>query len=171
MNAGYDFNDFELIESVFVASTTASITFNNLNQYATEYKHLQIRMVSKLTTTSTATDLLMRFNGVTTSSYAGHRLMGNGSSASSSSRTSSDSAFIGFVDGDQFTAGVIDILDVYGTKNKTVRGFIGAHGFADEVMLTSGLYNSTEAITSMTFLLPNERFYASGSRFSLYGIR
>jgi hypothetical protein len=46
MLAGYSFEDYELIESVFVASNTATITFNNLNQYATEYKHLQLRFVA-----------------------------------------------------------------------------------------------------------------------------
>jgi hypothetical protein len=162
---------YELIESHILGSTTAEITFSSLDTYASTYKHLQIRMVSKLTTTSTATDLLMRFNGVTTSSYAGHRLLGNGSSVLSDSRASSSSAFIGLVDGDQFTPAVIDVLDVYATKNKTVRTLVGVRGFASEVMLTSGLFNSTAAITSMTLLLPATRFFAAGSRFSLYGIK
>jgi putative chitinase len=34
MLAGYSFQDYELLESVFLASPVASVTFNNLNQYA-----------------------------------------------------------------------------------------------------------------------------------------
>jgi hypothetical protein len=169
-SAGGGFGTYELIESQILGSNSGSITFSSLDTYASVYKHLQIRMVTKLSQSSTATDQLMRFNGVTSTSYSGHRLLGNGSSVSSDSRASSSSAFIGFVDGDQFTAAVIDVLDVYATKNKTVRCLLGAHGFAKEIMLTSGLFNSTAAITSIT-LFPVVYNYLAGSRFSLYGIR
>jgi hypothetical protein len=170
MLAGYSFMDYELIESVFLASPAASVTFSNLNQYSTEYKHLQIRMISRLDTSNTARDQLMTFNGVGGTSYSGHRLLGNGSSLSANNRPSSSSMFIGLVDGNQFTAGIIDILDVYEDKNKTVRSFEGADGFAREVMLCSGLFMSTQAITSTT-LFPGLNNYGIGSRFSLYGIR
>lgn len=170
MLAGYSFNDFRHLQTIELGSTAASITFSNLLQYSTQFRHLQIRMVTRVDQGSTARDQLMTFNGVTTASYAGHRLLGNGSTVTSNARTSSSSMFIGFVDGDQFTAGVIDILDVYAAKNKTVRSFIGTHGFAREVMLCSGLFMSTESITSMT-LFPGVNNYATGSRFSLYGIR
>lgn len=157
-----------LIESRVLDTAVDAITFDNLAQYAGIYKHLQIVMVSRVNQ-STARDLLMRFNGVDQEVYAGHRLLGNGSSVVSNSRTFSKEMFIGFVDGDQFTAAVIDILDVYATKNKTVRSFVGAHGFAREVMICSGLFINTGSINSIT-LFPGANSYVAGSRFSLYGV-
>lgn len=159
----------ELISTTILGSNTNSVTFD-VSSYASTYKHLQIRMVTKLSQTGTATDQLMRFNGVTSTSYSGHRLLGNGSSVASQNRASSTSAFIGLVDGDQFTAGIIDIVDVYGNKNKTVRCLIGAKGSASEIMITSGLFYSTSSTTSIT-LFPVVYDYLAGSRFSIYGIK
>ena len=163
---------YDLLETVTLSSNAASVEFTNLvTKYSATYKHLQIRMITRLSNTSTATDQLMRFNGVTTSSYASHRMLGNGSSVVSQNQTSATSMLIGFVDGDQFTASVIDILDPFvTTKNKTARCLFGAHGFAREVMLTSGFLNSTNAISSVT-LFPIVANYLAGTRISLYGIK
>ena len=163
-------SDYELLETQILGSEQSSVVFSNLNTYASTYKHLQIRMVSRLSFTATTTDQLMRFNGVTSSSYAGHRLVGNGSSVFANARSGSSSMFIGLVDGAQFTTAVIDVLDFTGTKNKTVRSFTGVNGGVSELMLTSGLFDSTAAITSLT-LFPPVYNYVVGSRFSLYGIK
>jgi hypothetical protein len=168
MSAGVVPSSEYLIESRVLDTAVSSVTFSDLAQYAGIYKHLQIVMVSRVDQ-STARDLLMTFNGVGGTSYSGHRLLGNGSTVTSGARSSSSSMFIGFVDGDQFTAGVIDILDAYGNKNKTVRSFVGTYGFAREVMICSGLFVSTNTISSIT-LFPGVNNYVAGSRFSLYGV-
>lgn len=178
MNAGYDFNDFELIESVFVASNTASVTFNNLNQYANEYKHLQIRAAGKGSGNSfEETNVNLRFNGDTGSNYSYHYMNGLGSSVNSGSGTSQNFMNVGkFADSGVataiFGAIVIDILDSYSTtKNKTVRSFYGKYSSASypRVGLYSGSWMNTNSLTSIQ-VLPDGNFVA-GSRFSLYGIR
>ncbi len=168
MSAGTAPSNEYLIQTIVLTESTASVTFD-VSTFSGIYRHLQIVSSSKVDQTSTARDLLMTFNGVGGTSYAGHRLLGNGSTLSTNSRASSSSMFIGFVDGNQYTASVIDILDVYAPKNKTVRSFVGAYGFATEVMLCSGLFTSTSSINSIT-IFPGVNSYAAGSRFSLYGV-
>jgi len=179
MNAGYDFNDFELIESVFVASNTASVTFNNLNQYATEYKHLQIRTVGRVSAnTAGAGDAFrVRFNGDSGSNYALHQLFGNGSTVISNN-VAPATGFFGqrFTDSGStssaFGAAVIDVLDSYSTsKNKTARILGGNANNSSYIFLNSGLWMSTASITSITLLPDVGGNFVAGSRFSLYGIR
>jgi hypothetical protein len=168
-NEAFRESDFEFITSTILGSAQSEVTFD-VSAFASTYKHLQIRMLNRLSTANTATDQLMRFNGVSSSSYAGHRLVANASTLVSQNRASSSSMFIGLVDGNQFTAGVIDILDVYATKNKTVRCFTGVVGAATEIILASGLFVNTGSITSVN-LFPVSSSYLAGSRFSIYGIR
>lgn len=162
---------FDLLETALISTNTASVTFDTSTYAALGYKHLQIRMVTKLSQSGTTTDQRLRFNGVTSTSYSAHRLLGNGSSVVSQNYTSATSSLIGLVDGDQFTAGVIDILDAFSsTKNTTVRCLFGAKGAASEVMLTSGLFYDTTAISSIT-LFPIVYNYLAGSRLSIYGLK
>jgi len=168
-NDAFRDSDFEFISTTVLPNNATEVNFD-VSAFASTYKHLQIRMLNRLSTSNTATDQLMRFNGVSSSSYAGHRLVGNGSTVVAQNRPSSSSMFIGLVDGNEFTAGIIDIFDVYGTKNKTVRCLTGAVGAAKEIMITSGLFVNTGSITSVN-LFPVSSSYLAGSSFSIYGIR
>jgi hypothetical protein len=178
MNAGYSFNDYELIESAFVASNTASVTFNNLNQYATEYKHLQIRMVARDSGAGGSPSLDMKFNGNSSSIYASHFLFGNGSSLASSGLTSQNRMLLATISDSTKTSGIFtpivtDILDFSSsTKNTTVRTLYGnvVTGSGLYVGFYSSLFNNTAAITSAEISSSVGNLVA-GSRFSLYGIR
>ena len=175
MNAGYDFNDFELIESIFVASATSSVTFSSLATYASTYKHLQIR--ASVTSARAAGDdnFAIRFNGDTGSNYKAHRLIGTGSSVISSTLGATTSIFAGAINAatgttDSYSGLVIDILDFASTtKNTTIRSF-GGQTNTSYVYLYSGAYFNTAAITSITLLNEFANLTAK-SRFSLYGIR
>jgi hypothetical protein len=178
MNAGYSFQDFELIESVFVASTTASVIFNNLNQYATDYKHLQIRLIARGSGATTAIrDLFIRLNANTGNNYSAHNLRGAGVSVSSTAGSSlniiaQEPVFVGNSNtANIFGAAIIDILDPFSTtKNTTVRTMTGFTAATSRVSLGSGAFYSTAAITSVT-IFPDTDSILAGSRFSLYGIR
>jgi hypothetical protein len=176
MLAGYNFQDYELIESVFVSSSIASVSFNNLNQYATEYSHLQVRLVARTNRNDAGDSIGFRFNGDSASNYAWHLLYGNGSSALAFAATSTDriSAFraTGGNDvADSFGAIVLDILDSYNTfKNKTIRSFGGSSSTYREVVLGSGHWRSLDPISSIQ-MIGNNGNIQPGSRFSLYGIR
>jgi hypothetical protein len=173
MATGYTFQDYELIESVFLASPAASVTFSNLNQYATEYSHLQIRAVAR--SGSINANCHLRFNGVSTNSYSFHSLYGTGSSVASEGYANTDKIFQICnmpPSTNHFAGSVADILDAFSsTKNKTVRrlgGVSGGDGIFG-VSLISGAFFSMSPTSSLTII--GDVNIGAGSRFSLYGIR
>ena len=187
MLAGYSFQDFELIESVFLASGASSVTFSNLNQYATDYKHFQIRYTARTNRTTFANDVLkIRFNSDTTN-YNAHILSGGGTSGFQSGVVSDQSlgatglgnttTSIGA--SGNFGVGVIDILDAYSSKNKTLKCLSGYHhsntAVADyaavRISLSSMLWINSQAISTLILEPLLGTVFVSGSRFSLYGIR
>lgn len=169
-------SDYELISTTVLGSNTASVTFSNLGDYSSTYKHLQIRVVARATIGNPTESLALRFNSDTGGNYREHVLFGNGSSALSAaggaSATFMTSANIA-ADGasaNVFGAGIVDILDPYSSsKNKTIRSLSGT---ADSfIQFRSGVWLSTASVTSIT-LLPasGSTNLITGSRFSLYGI-
>ena len=161
---------YELIATEILTTSEASITFSNLGDYSSIYKHLQIRCVSNGTSSHRNR---LRLNGDTASNYATHLLFGTGSSVLSDGAGSQTQIALvaGGNTANQFAAGVIDILDAYSTtKNKTVRSLGGSSGTTDEIILSSGVRINTESITSVN-IRPDAGDYIAGSRFSLYGIK
>lgn len=166
---------FELLETTVLTSNTASVTFSNLNTYS-DYKHLQIRYTARASA-GTWVELWARLNGSSSAEYARHNLRGTGDQVNSESSGANDTKMnVGqaaqTATTDAFYAGVIDVLDFSNSSKKTtLRTLSGytANGY-DDVRLISGLWNNTAAVTSIQ-LLPASQNLASGSRFSLYGIR
>ncbi len=173
-NADPDFGAFESIATTIVGSGgTSTITFGSI---PSTYKHLQIRMINRGTSTSAFT-ILVRVNGDTGSNYANHFLEGNGASAVAGG--SASQTYINFyaqpksdATANVFGAYIIDVLDYANTnKNKTFRHFGGydanGSGYVD---LDSGLWMSNSAITSIEFTTGATSF-AQYSHFALYGIK
>jgi hypothetical protein len=170
-----DTGAFVLLESTVLGSSTSSVTFASLGTYASTYEHLQIRALVQTDRGAVGDEISMRFNGISTSSYAKHRLGGNGSAVSARALASQTSIEIEFMAGGSqstnFGALVIDILDPFSSsKNTTIRAL---HGNANQawIGLTSGLFNNTASITSIEFDQLNASNFTTGSRFSLYGIK
>jgi hypothetical protein len=167
---------YELIQTQILGSNQASVTFSSLGTYASTYKHLQIRMTARTDRASTSDNLTLAFNGVGGTSYSTHELIGNGSSVSSSNFTSRENIVLppassASSTGSSFGAMVIDILDAFSsTKNTTVRAF-GGMTSANFIVLSSGLFINTDAVSSLTIDQINGPNFVTGSRFSLYGIR
>ena len=170
---------YELIETITVSgSSTTSVTFSNLNTYASTYKHLQIRYVARTGETAVnREDVCFRFNGVSSNLYTEHSLSGNGSSVSSGATTSFNRGFAGsmptnFDSSNIFGAAVMDILDPYATKNRVVRTFFGRPGSSPlGVALQSSMFISTDAITSLQLFTSSNKIFVAGSRFSIYGLK
>jgi hypothetical protein len=170
---------YDLLATTILTSTQATVTLSGLSTYATDYQHLQIR-VSAQSSTSQVTPII-RFNGDTAfANYRQHFLQGNGSSVSSGANQDSNRQGIQLPSmflqnttpaANQFGAMVIDILDPFSTsKNTTVRAIGGNSG--DQISLVSGVYLTTNALTSATFSkFAESGGYAIGSRFSLYGLK
>lgn len=166
-------SDFELITTAFGTGSSGVITFTSIPQ---DYKHLQIRYTAK--NSSTATQMNITMNGITSGVYIRHSLLGNGTGAATSTASSTSQTSIQLVESmansttaNAVNAGVIDILDYTSTtKNKTIRAFYGMVDNITRVYISSGLYNQTTAVSSIT-LTASANNFASLSRFSLYGIR
>lgn len=145
----------------------------------TGYKHLQIRMLTRNTGAFNSFDpTYIRFNGDSGTTYASHYLVGGGSSAVAGAVTSTNQMFAGITNYGNTTANVfstqiIDILD-YGnvSKNKTIRALSGVDcNGSGEIWFSSGLWQSTSAVTSISIIARTAGVFAQYSQFALYGVR
>lgn len=167
---------YELIETITVGSGgAASVTFSSLNTYSTTYQHLQIRAVARGAGSGASDYIGIRLNGDTGSNYSWHQIFGNGSSVGSGAATSTTRGLVGEIAGssqtaNSFGASVIDILDPYEAKNKTIRALSGNPITA--VNLWSSAWYNTASLTSITLLeYDGQGNFAQYSRFSLYGLK
>lgn len=169
-------NSYESIATVTVGSGGASsVTFSSI---PSTYQHLQIRYTAKNASSGGTSDTYntVRFNGDSGSNYAMHYLLGDGGGVYATAVTSQTNAWFGLSpyggSNPAFGANIIDILDYANTnKNKTLKT-LGANdrNGAGTITLTSGLWSSTSAITSMVITATSFSF-AEYSSFALYGIK
>jgi hypothetical protein len=154
------------IATTTLGSAASSITFSSITGTYTD-----LRIVLSNAFTSYALDTAkIRFNGDTGSNYSDTLLTGDGSTASSSRRTSVTSATIGRV-GFQSTRPGMILVDVFSYAGSTNKTFLGADAAdqngSGEVNRSVGLWRNTAAITSITLM--NVTFEA-GATATLYGI-
>jgi len=170
---------YESIATVTVGSGgSATVSFTSI---PATYTHLQIRAITRNSysgsvTTGNGTVIL---NSDTGSNYALHQLRANGASVSAVATASAGSMY-GFSDiggtsvSNFFGAGIIDILDYTNTnKYKTIRVLTGSDGNTtndDWLFFASGLWQNTDAVTTITLASDNPN-YAEYSQFALYGIK
>lgn len=169
-------SSFESIATATSTGSSATLTFSSI---PSTYSSLQIRFMSKPAASGGA--IKMQLNGVTTSTYWYHYLVGVGTAAAAgSSGAANDSIFV--MDNlaapvaNIFGVGIIDIHDYASTtKLKTIRAFSGTDdnttSNGNEVQLWSGKNGATTAISSITFANTSGQNFASGSTFALYGIK
>lgn len=158
---------YELIATSFGTGASNTVTFSTI---PAGYKHLQLRFSALVNTGNPYMGI--RLNGDSGANYAYHILLGTGSSVVSNGATAQTSAInFGFSAGMSAaipTSGISDILDAFATtKNKTLRTLTGN---TSELVLTSGLWLNTSAVTSVSAFLQSGVFTTS-TRFSLYGLK
>jgi hypothetical protein len=165
---------FEQIETQILGTNTSSVTFSSI---PSTYKHLQLRITARATSTGNATALFLRFNGVSGTSYSTHTMYGTGGSILSEGFASLDAFYRMPIPDDGLAASVfgsliVDVLDYsLTTKNKTIRTLSGyTVSGVNNVSLVSGAFYSTNAVSSLS-LTPQAGQLKTGSRFSLYGIK
>lgn len=160
-----------------LASSATNIEFTNIPQ---TYTHLQLRGITRSDNSAFWGGIQVQFNSDTTALYAQHNLVGNGSSASSGGSPNTTSFDIPFANvgasatSNIFGAFVLDILDYKNTnKFKTARSLNGRDlnggGSEDRIGLISGLWRSTNAITSIKLTSQSSNFIANTS-IALYGV-
>ena len=169
--------DFESIATTTVGSGgTATITFSNIPQ---TYKHLQIRALTR--DTQAGNDLgafRMTVNSDTSSTYTRHIVYGDGASALAGYNATTGYALTGlFVTGgstaSMFAVNIIDVLDYANTnKFKTFRVLAGADkNGSGQAFLNSNLWQSSSAVTTLSFVPGASSNWAEYSSFALYGIK
>jgi len=170
-------SSYESIATTTVGSGgTSTITFSSI---PATFKHLQIRILARSNYAVQLQDYLkLRYNSDSGANYAVHNLLGDGTSATSFDSTSTTSNWIQRISAAGATASafggaVVDILDYANTnKYKTMRNLGGVdNNGSGRIYLTSGLWQSTSAITSITITPGDGTSFDQYSSFALYGIK
>lgn len=179
MLAGIELNKFHHLQTVRLASSSASVEFTNLGQYS-DFQHLQIRMVARCDDagSSNARDLRIVVNADTGANYSSHNLRGAGGQVYAHSYVSQTS-IVGMTlyprpsnPADQHGAAIIDILDFSSDeKYTTFRWLTGAMPDGENgIIFGSGLWLNQNPVVSLK-IFPHGGNTASGSRISLYGLK
>ena len=167
---------FESIATVNGTGSSDTVTFSSIPG---TYKHLQIRAYCGRVGVASLGSL--RFNNDSSAIYTAHRLYADGFSVAASGLTGrTNTTYSIFAGGsavpNALSGSIIDIIDYASTtKNKTVRSFSGLdtnNGLeSGSLYLSSALYESTNAITSIQIISQSSISWSSSSVFSLYGIK
>lgn len=166
--------DYESIATVTLGSSTSSISFSSI---PATYKHLQIRGILRSPTGAAVGGGKVTFNSDTTSgNYTFHRLIGDGSTASSYGQSGIDFILrcaLNSTTSGIFAASVLDIVDYANTsKYKTTRVLTGVdtNDSNGVVGLFSQLWMNTAAISTIT-ITPSETNFSQYSQLALYGVK
>ena len=173
-------------ESIATASGTGSAGSITFSSIPATYVSLQLRCLIRDTSTAANSSgaIGLQLNGDTSANYPVHYLQGDGTSATAYGAAASFGQTQIDIQGAgaRWTASpstcnvaIIDLHDYASTtKNKTVRYLAGVDNntgtTAGKVVLGSGLWLNTSAVTSLT-LLPFATAFATNTVFSLYGIK
>ena len=166
---------FDLIGRVTVGSTSmTSIVFSGIPQ---NYQSLQLRMILRSNYAANIYSAMMRLNSDTGSNYTYHILQGNGTSVSVTSGSSTSTPYVlntqGTSTSNVFAPNIVDILDAFNTsKYKTVRVLGGSDvNGSGTVALSSALWQSTNAITSISISTNGYGDFLQYSTAALYGVK
>lgn len=177
MQPALNATSFESIATVTVgAGGSSSISFSSI---PSTYKHLQVRYLSRDNRAAGNNDgLRIQLNSDTATNYATHELYGDGASAGASANATVSYMRAGTNAVDNtaasiFGAGVLDILDYQNTnKYKTIRSLSGVDSNgAGTITLTSGLWQNTNAVSTVLIYPQNGTLINQYSSFALYGIK
>ena len=166
---------YESIATVTVGSGgSANVEFTGISA---DYTHLQIRGILR-ESTGGYDQLYLQINSDTGNNYAKHALYGDGSTVTATGNATQNHISVAALPGSSQTASVfggsvIDILDYKNTnKYKTVRSLAGvdANG-SGYAWFSSGLWQNTNAITSIKIYSSSAANLAQYSQFALYGIK
>lgn len=147
-------------------TSTNSVTFSSLDQ---NYTNLKIVVNSK--TTNLPAIILGRFNSDSSTLYSNTSLGGDGSSITSNRSTNAaDMYFSAYAHQSNtwstYTYHVMDYARTDKYKTTLIRGSNAGYGLD----VSTALYRSTNAVTSLTIYLDRAEYWADGTTFNIYGI-
>lgn len=152
------------LESIVLTSATASVTFSNISQ---NYQDLVVVITGNSTTNNN--NCYCRFNGDSSSLYSATYVGGNGSTTESGRQTSQNKILLdgpGYWNIAQRASKTINFINYSNTT--TYKNTLSRASSTTGTDAIAGLWRSTSAITSITFLIDNN--FEVGSTFDLYAI-
>jgi uncharacterized protein YegP (UPF0339 family) len=156
--------------SIATGNGTGSSPTITLSSIPQTFKHLEIRTFA----TSSGNWAMMKINSDSGSNYTNHFFYGNGTTIAVSGYTSQTSLYgtRANIYASIKSVGIISILDYSSTtKYKTIRGVTGEDaGYEGFLVMSSGLWLNTSAITSIEFITQSGNWNSTNS-FALYGIK
>ena len=162
---------YKPLQSVSLTSATTSITFSGIDQNYTD-----LVLVASTTVATASANLVMTFNGDTTSGlYSKTQIEGTGSVVTSGRTTGANNIGLDSNMGSDTTNPSIHIINLTNYSNttgfKTILHRQSSFWSANPgTALRVGLWRNTSAITSITLTSTSINFNA-GSTFDLYGIK
>lgn len=161
---------YTLISSQVLASSAASVTFSSI---PATYTDLVLRYSARNDAASIATNLLVSYNG-SSSSFSSTLLYGDGASAASTRLTNNTNAAISVsasATTNTFANGEFYVPNYSSANYKSYSSNSVSENNATTayVWISAGLWSNTAAITSMTLSLSGSNFVQYSS-FYLYGI-
>jgi hypothetical protein len=162
---------YEPIASQTLGSNAASVTFSDIPGTYTD-----LRLVAFARSTRSATNdfLLLRFNSDSGSNYSRTYLYGNGTSALSTRNSNLTLATVDSFPAANSSSGIFcaTVIDFMSYANTNVFKTVLSRNSDNSLTgATVNLWRSTSAITSILLYPENGPNLASGSTFSLFGLK
>lgn len=159
---------YEKIATTTLGSNAASVTFSSISSTYTD-------LILVMSYFSNASEYpMLQFNGDTATNYSFTEIYGNGSSAASVRQSNVSGIWVGY--GAYSPAGTTNpgtiIVNIQNYSNaSTFKSTISRSNSSQGVEATAGIWRSTSAITSIVIKHQTATTYATGSMFTLYGIK
>lgn len=167
-------------ESIATATLTSAASSISISSIPSTYQHLQLRCrVQSTANTGNIREVNLTINSDTGTNYARHSLIGDGGTAFANSGATRANINHQWCPDQSLGSGFwgvacFDFHDYANTsKFKTVRLLAGGeqnNSAYGRIILGSGLWQSTSAITSIS-LAPDSGNFSAGTTIALYGIK
>ena len=176
-------NAFSSIGTATGNGSASTITLSGISQ---EYTHLQVRYWSKSVWApgTVAEPLRMQFNGDATTGAYYFRTVWNGASSvsySSGNFTAFGDTFLPTASNLPANVGGTGVMDILNYTSSSIKKQVSAIGGVDSsnyytgnawgVAFTSGFWNNTSPITSISFITASGAAWTSDTYFAVYGIK
>jgi len=156
---------YEPIATTTLSTSTATVTFSSISG---SYTDLVLVMNTKITVGDQG--IRLRFNSDSGTNYSFTYLGGNGSTASSGRQSNKTGMDVGNSDATNFNPTIVHIQNY--SNSTTYKTVLGRTSVPALYLYTYvGLWRSTSAITTIAIDGNSGINFASGSEFTLYGIK
>lgn len=166
-------NTLELIQAVNFTSTQSSIDFNTI---PSTYTDLVLKYSSRITAADTTWHL--RINGSSSSIYSGRYFQGTGSNAYTGTWSSANNDNFVVTNGSGYTASAFSNVEIYFpnylssvSKSYLVDEVTENNATGAVMFLTSGLFASNSAISSLSLYYTGSSDIAAYTSAYLYGVK